>query len=453
MTAKFCKKVSDFIERHHLICNDERVIVGLSGGADSVALLLALRSLGYRCVAAHCNFHLRGEESMRDERFCRGLCERNGVDFLMTDFDVDARRRKTGESVEMACRSLRYEWWEGLIAGGKGAVIAVGHHCEDNVETFFLNLLRGSGLAGLKGMMPRSVNVIRPMLDCDKAEILGFLEELGESYVTDSSNLSNDFRRNRLRNVVLPEFEKSFPGMMLSVSDAIEHLRDNYSLYTDYSAELRRKYIRADGVIDLSRLVTSEKNARMVLYELLSGEGINMSQVENILAAADGSGSSPVSGKLFKADTVSYLLNRGKLVPVSDDDNCTEDGETRVDLTEPPFSSRMMTAAEFFRLRSGKKLDRDAIYLDGRAFAGNPVFILRPWRKGDRFRPYGMKGSRLVSDLLSDAKYSVAEKRRVRILTRNGEILWVVGLRASGLFAVGEKSKSVYEIKYNKDKR
>lgn len=120
MTAKFCKKVSDFIERHHLICNDERMIVGLSGGADSVALLLALRSLGYRCVAAHCNFHLRGEESMRDERFCRGLCERNGVDFLMTDFDVDARRRKTGESVEMACRSLRYEWWEGLIAVARG---------------------------------------------------------------------------------------------------------------------------------------------------------------------------------------------------------------------------------------------------------------------------------------------------------------------------------------------
>ena len=456
MRGKFCEKVSDFIARHHLIGRygptgkNERVIVGLSGGADSVALLLVLRRLGYECVAAHCNFHLRGEESMRDERFCRALCERTGVEFVMTDFNVDARRRETGESVEMACRSLRYEWWDRLMATGKGSVIAVGHHKEDNIETFFLNMLRGSGLAGLKGMMPRTMNIIRPMLDCDKAEILDFLNEEGETYITDSSNLSNDFKRNRLRNVVLPEFEKSFPGMMEAVSDSIAHLRDNYSLYTDYCDKLRGKYVGADGAIDLSLLVTSEKNARMVLYELLSKVGMNMSQVENILAAINENGSCSVSGKLFKTGTVDYLLNRGKLVPVDSSD--MQNTETVVNLTEEPFSLREMTTEEFFRLASEKNLHKDAIYLDESALEGNARFVVRPWRKGDRIRPYGMKGSRLVSDLLSDAKYSVAEKRDVRILTRDGEILWVIGLRASGLFAVTERSAAVYEIRYMNDK-
>lgn len=452
MSGHFCKKVRDFISSHHLVGAGGKVIVGLSGGADSVALLLVLDELGFECTATHCNFHLRGEESMRDERFCRELCSKSGIGFVMKDFDVEARRRASGESVEMACRSLRYEWWEDMLREGCGSAVAVGHHEEDNVETFFLNLLRGSGLAGLKGMLPRTGNVIRPLLDCDKDEILAYLNEKGQDYITDSSNLSNDFKRNRLRNVVLPDFGKHFPGMMDAVATSIAHLRDNYDIYTDYTSQLRMKYVGRDGSIDLSRLVTSEKHAAMVLYELLSDVGINMTQVHNILSAMDDHGACSASGKMFHTREISYLLNRGMLIPV--DGNSAGQEEKRVELTEYPFSSRKMSAEEFFALRNERRLCQDAIYLDGKVFDGKAEFAMRPWRKGDRMRPFGMKGSRLVSDLFSDAKYSLAQKRDAVILTRNGEILWVVGLRCSGAFAVTKDSRTVYEIRYlNDDKK
>ncbi len=446
MTSLFGKKVRDFIEGNHLVGKTDRIVVGLSGGADSVALLRVLRELDYDCVAAHCNFHLRGEESMRDERFCRDLCAGLGIEFIMQDFDVAQSRELTGESVEMACRRLRYDWWDSLLRKGVGQVLAVGHHREDNVETFFLNLLRGSGLAGLKAMMPRNVNTIRPLLDCTKAEIIDYLDSQGVKFVTDSSNLSNDYKRNRLRNIVIPELEKVFPGVAETISASISHLRDNYALYTDYTDELRSKYMNADGSIDLSRLVTTEKNSRMVLFELLSKVGMNMTQVDNILATINDNGACPVSGRTFRTPAITYLLDRGKLIPMDDagDDDFCE----KVNLFSAPFSARRLDLDEFEFMRKERRLNPHALYLDSRVLDGEPEFELRSWRKGDRLEPFGMKGSKLVSDLLSDAKYSLQQKRSVRLLTHNGQVLWVINLRTSRNFAVDKTSREALEIIY-----
>lgn len=446
MTSLFGKKVRDFIEGNHLVGKTDRIVVGLSGGADSVALLRVLRELDYDCVAAHCNFHLRGEESMRDERFCRDLCAGLGIEFIMQDFDVAQSRELTGESVEMACRRLRYDWWDSLLRKGVGQVLAVGHHREDNVETFFLNLLRGSGLAGLKAMMPRNVNTIRPLLDCTKAEIIDYLDSQGVKFVTDSSNLSNDYKRNRLRNIVIPELEKVFPGVAETISASISHLRDNYALYTDYTDELRSKYMNADGSIDLSRLVTTEKNSRMVLFELLPKVGMNMTQVDNILATINDNGACPVSGRTFRTPAITYLLDRGKLIPMDDagDDDFCE----KVNLFSAPFSARRLNLDEFEFMRKERRLNPHALYLDSRVLDGEPEFELRSWRKGDRLEPFGMKGSKLVSDLLSDAKYSLQQKRSVRLLTHNGQVLWVINLRTSRNFAVDKTSREALEIIY-----
>lgn len=447
MSDKFCNKVRKFTTDNNLAgSHGDTIIVGLSGGADSVALLSVMLELGYECVAAHCNFHLRGNESMRDENFCRELCRELSVELLTVDFDVSERCRHTGESVEMACRELRYDWWNGLINKGIGNLIAVGHHREDNVETFFLNLLRGSGLVGLKGMQPCSLNIIRPLLDTTKAEIISYLESRGLKYVTDSTNSSNEFKRNRLRNIVLPEFEQAFPGAMDAIATSISYLYDNYKLYSDYKAELQNKYVSADGTVNINEIVASEKNARMVLFEILSNAGVNMTQVDNILASINGQGVCNVSGKLFHAQSVSYLLDRGRLIPV---DNAENESCESVDILNPPFNVEKLTYETFEKLIADKSLRRDAIYLDSRVLEGNPVFELRSWRKGDRFTPFGMKGSKLVSDLLSDAKLSLADKRNVRILTRNGEILWVVGLRAANLYTVGKNTSEIICLTYD----
>lgn len=447
MASSFNKKVEDFIDRHHLIGKNERIVVGLSGGADSVALLIVMLELGYDCVAAHCNFHLRGTESMRDENFCRDLCTRLGVELKKKDFDVESCCREYGESIEMACRRLRYDWWEDMLRNGDGSLIAVGHHREDNVETFFLNLMRGSGIGGLKGMLPRSVNVIRPMLDCSKEEIMNYLKGKEEDFITDSSNLSNDYKRNRLRNLVLPEFEKVFPGAIENVAKSIDYLRDNYELYTDYSEELRQKYTGKSGEIDIPRLLNEEKNPRMVLFELLSKVGINMTQVDNILASFNSDRACQTSGKIFMTPMITYLLDRGILRPMKDEDNC-KDIEV-VDLNTPPFSCRQMTVDDFNQAKKSGSLRRDALYLDDHVLDGTPVFELRGWRKGDRMTPFGMRGSRLVSDMFRDAKYPLDKKEKVRLLTRDGQILWVIGLRTSDAFRITNRSTGVIEVLFD----
>lgn len=450
MSGSFSIRIKEFISRHHLLKNDDRVVVGLSGGADSVALLSVLHELGYCCTAAHCNFHLRGEESMRDEVFCHELCAELDVQLMTIDFDVESQRQLTGESVEMACRRLRYEWWRKLIEEGIGTVLAVGHHREDNIETFFLNLLRGSGLAGLKGMLPRMADTVRPLLDVTRQDITDYLAEREIGYVTDSTNLLNDYKRNKLRNCVLPEFEKAFPGGLEAVLTSISHLQDNYELYSDYACILRNKYVAKDGSIDVNLIVASENNVRMVLFTLLSPSGINMTQVENMVSAMTDSDVMRTSGRIFTGTKIRYLLNRGRLIPIAN--SGTKKFAGKIDIFSEPFSVRRLQTEVFEEMRKNGRLRSDAIYLDNRVFDGNPNFELREWRKGDRMTPFGMKhGSRLVSDILSDAKYSLIEKQEVKLLTRNDEILWIIGLRTSDLFRVTSKTNEVIEVTYDDD--
>ncbi|MCM1076613.1 MAG: tRNA lysidine(34) synthetase TilS [Bacteroides sp.] len=448
MTSIFGKKIAKFIDDNHLLRHDDRVIVGLSGGADSVSLLKVLVDLGYDCLATHCNFHLRGDESMRDEQFCRDLCVVMNIQLMTVDFDVAARCASTSESVEMACRGLRYEWWEKLLRDGYGSCIAVGHHREDNIETLFLNMLRGSGIAGLKGMLPRTANIVRPLLEVTRGEIEDYLMHHNIKYVVDSTNMQNEYRRNRLRNQVLPVLEAAFPGAMDNIAESLSHLRDNYALYLDYSNELRMKYVKHDGSIDLTMILTTEPNARMVLYELLSKVGFNMTHVRNIINVVNGRDASQIAGRIFHGPEISYLLNRGHLIPLKREMCPEEDTCEKVDITASPFSIRHIGADEFMKMCRDGKLRKDVLYLDIAALDSDPDFELRSWRKGDRIEPFGMRGSKLVSDLLSDAKYSLNEKSQVRILTRNGVILWIIGLRTSRHFAVTSESRGVIEVGY-----
>lgn len=412
----FIEKVAR--EAKRLIDSDSTVIVGLSGGADSVALLDLLFSLGYRCVVTHCNFHLRGDESDRDEAVARSHAARLGVEFIKTDFDVPERQKSAGESVEMACRSLRYEWWESLRKQLGNTVIAVAHHRDDNIETFFLNLMRGSGITGLKGMLPRAGDIVRPMLGCTRQEIEEYCREKGLHYIVDSTNLENDYRRNRLRNIIIPEIEKQFPGAVEGIARSIRCLGDNYGFYRDCVKSAGEKYLSPDGSVNVAGIIGGEAHPRMVLFEILSPLGLNMTHVDNILNCASR------SGLTFG----NYILDRGVLRPASG----LAAVERVVSLTDDPqFKVTVSPRCDFSPTR-----DPMTIYLDEKVLDGDPVFTVRPWREGDRIAPFGMKGTRKVSDLFSDAKLSIDEKKRVSILTRNDEILWVIGLRASHHFPV-----------------
>lgn len=449
MDTPFVTLIDGFISTRHLLQKGEKVILGLSGGADSVALLVVMQELGYDCVAAHCNFHLRGEESNRDERFCRELCDKMNVKLLVNNFDVHSSRKATGESVEMACRTLRYEWWNSLLQSGEGSVIAVGHHKEDNVETFFINMLRGSGLNGLKGMLPKSGNVIRPLLSVSRLEIEQYLTSKSLDYVNDSTNAENEFRRNKLRNIILPELERLFPGAMDSVSRTISCLQDNYNLYNDCIEGLREKYVSSDKGINLSKIVTDEPHARMVLFELMSPLGFNMTQVANILSSFTEEGYCQASGRKFVSSVTTMLLDRGYLRPVHTSGDTYLHEPRNVSLSDKPFSSLIISKEEFDKMKNSHTLHSNSLYLDVKILDTPHDFSIRRWRSGDRFSPFGMKGSKLLSDLFNDCKMPVDVKETIPVLLCDDKIIWVIGIRSSRDFAVTSDTKQVLVVTYN----
>lgn len=221
---QFENKISSAISRSGV----KKVVVGVSGGADSTALLVALCRLGVKAVAVHCNFHLRGEESNRDQAYVEELCSRLGVELLIEDFDVDgyiSLNPKT--SVEMACRDLRYELFRRLKSEGGYDRIAVAHNSDDNVETLLLNLFRGSGVSGLRGMLPDTGEIIRPLLELSRKDIEAYLSERGESFMIDSTNQCSDYRRNFIRNEVLPLVESRWKGAKNAINTTIENLRSS----------------------------------------------------------------------------------------------------------------------------------------------------------------------------------------------------------------------------------
>ncbi|MCM1094128.1 MAG: tRNA lysidine(34) synthetase TilS [Lachnospiraceae bacterium] len=412
------------------------VIVALSGGADSVALLVVLNQLGYRCVSAHCNFHLRGEESDRDMDFAQSISGIYACDFKCVHFDVENYKKSHGVSTEMACRELRYDWFRKLSAEYGGIPVAVAHHRDDNEETFFLNLLRGTGITGLCGMRSRNGIFIRPLLNVGRNEILDFLEKQGISYVTDSTNLENDVKRNRLRNIILPAIREQFPDADTGILHTMSDLTRNRSLYAEAVAAMGERYIDPQQRIDVALMAKEVRNSAMLLYELIRDRGFSYLQAVDVMRFPQ------TSGRRFYSRGCQALLDRGMLLISAGGEmpsdvvtfNIGRDGHGVPEGLKAKFISR----GELRPDRSGKTLYLDASLLDD-----DPVFTLRGWCAGDRIQPFGMKGSRLVSDIMSDAKLSLNDKQRVRLLEVNGKVVWVVGLRASRHYPVTEDVGSV----------
>ncbi len=433
-------QVKEYIRSHGLLSHDRPVVVAVSGGADSVALLAVLLDLGYDCVSAHCNFHLRGEESMRDTRHVERLTERLGVDLYIKDFDVPARQAITGESLEMACRELRYEWFGQLLDKVQGQVIAVGHHREDQVETFFINLLRGSSIAGLAGMKPHNGNVVRPLLDCSRADIEAYLSDKGIDWIVDSTNAEDIFTRNRLRNRLIPMLNELFDGASDAILRTMHILAENRQLYSRAVDEAATRYRDADGQIDLAAL-SADPLAGLLLYEMVGGEGFSRRQTDDMLTAASRHGGSFTAAHSSHTRDVDHGILRASHAGGAPTDDAVDISLKR-DITTPVNIKVSLHLATDFKPTRNPHV----IYIDSRALDGQPVWQLRRYRRGDRMAPYGMDGTKLVSDIFAQARLSREAKADSWLLTRNGTIMWVVGLRASRHFAVTADTRQYLQL-------
>lgn len=402
------KRISAFIDAESLLSQGSRVIVGLSGGADSVALLALLTELGYNCIAVHCHFGLRGDESDRDLRHSEGIAARLGTQFLSVKFDTMEYVRSNDVSIEMACRELRYAEFERLRVKYDADAIAVGHHREDNIETMFLNLLRGCGLHGVKGMLPKSGHIIRPLLETSKSEILQYLEGKKLPHIVDSSNFQNDFKRNKLRNVIIPAIVSAFPDALKTLSSSLRNLRECDALYSQL---LPPRSESLEGV------------SSTLLHEWLEPFGFNSSQCRSILTA--------VTGAFFRSETHILTILPSKRYELR---------EIEEKVKKPLITSKTFPANLPFKPQKGH------IYFDSALVAESAEWELRLWREGDRIIPFGMKGYRMASDVMRDCGISASKRRETWVLTRNGELIWIVGHRVSSHFAVTENTTEITEL-------
>ena len=297
-------KVGDYIKKHKLLNANDLYLVALSGGADSVALLLLLKEAGYNVHAAHCNFHLRGAESDRDEAFCVELCQQLGVELHRAHFDTREYAELHKVSIEMAARELRYKWFDQLRQDMGAAGICVAHHRDDSVETVLLNLVRGTGLRGLTGIQPRNGFILRPFLCVSRAEIEAFLSGRGQKYVTDSTNLEADVLRNKVRLQVLPLLCELNPAVSENIQRTAENLVEAQKILDAISDNYKNS-----NVLELSEL---EKygSSEYVVFEWLKNYGFNGSQVHQILDADSGGIVSSASGYDVLKDRTRLIVEK-----------------------------------------------------------------------------------------------------------------------------------------------
>ena len=438
------QKVQSYIERQQLLTPKATVIVGVSGGTDSVVLLHILHALGYECVMAHCNFHLRMEESNRDEAFVRALSKTMKLPFYNIDFDTVSYADKHGISIEMAARDLRYEWFHDLLKKLEAQAIAVAHHADDSIETMLMNLVRGTGLRGLSGIRPRNKKVIRPLLCCNRQELENYLIRYDLEHVEDSTNASVDYQRNKFRNEVLPLLEEINPSLRQTLYESQKRFEGTTAIYAQAIDTIREKIAEtADGLRKLNiDIIKQQVHIPTVMYEILHPYGFSGATIEQVTENLDAE-----SGKTFYSDTHRLIKDRKYLIiSPKDDDKVDEYYITQPDaVIDQPFVLQLKTlklTPDFSISRSAKRVHIDASKL---AFP----LQLRRWREGDVFYPFGMKQRKKVSDFFIDNKLSLLEKEQSWLLVSGNDIVWIVGQRLDDRFRITAETTEVVELSIN----
>jgi tRNA(Ile)-lysidine synthase len=421
----------------------ESFLLAVSGGIDSMVMLSLFRQSGLKCSLAHCNFMLRGKESDGDEDFVRQTALNAGVEFYSRSFDTRAFSKGKGISIQMAARELRYNWFDELAQEQHCDHIATAHQRDDSIETFLINLSRGTGITGLTGIRPVSGKIIRPILFLSREEIRSYAESMDIQWREDSSNPSDKYLRNRIRHVLLPRINKTLPGFSEAVIKTMAQLKDSKDLLENIAGQFIHEAVRTSGErveIDKNK-IRQLPSARILLFTVLQKYGFNFDTVDNLVETLDGQ-----PGRQFLSGTHALTVDRSVLIvqPLrsAEEPEIEIGGEVaamqypvnltfrHIDTTGSYAIPRDSTIASF---------DRDTITY--------PMKIRR-WKKGDYFCPLGMEGRKKLSDFFAGEKIPLPDKRRVWILESAGNILWVIGMRIDHRYRVTSDTRNILQITY-----
>ena len=446
-------QVATTIQEHRLIDSaTQRIYIAISGGADSVALLMAMLALGYseRLGALHCNFTLRGEESDCDEAFVRELCSKLGVPLQMKRFDTQSYAEEKGISIEMAARELRYQWFRSFTEGSEGRkVVAVAHNADDQVETLLLNLSMGTGIRGLSGMpfIKQAEGIIRPLQATPRALILDYLSALGQSYREDSSNSDIRYKRNLIRHQLIPLFEELNPSFRETTYRTIEHLRSTEALYLETIEHYRSELLSPNG-LDYKPLTTHPERTT-ILFELLRPYGFQRLVVEELSKhLAEGTAGSKFYSPthlLIHGVQLLELLPREEVAAVSLSIDISQDGQCAL-----PFGGKLHWELLPLRALKGRyRTPREVAVFDYDRLESQRLTI-RSRQEGDTLRPFGMSGKKLLRRILIDGKFSHRARREALLLCREEAPIWLIGHVADRTFALSDTTQTVLRFTYHK---
>ena len=430
------------INKHNLCTKSDVILLGVSGGRDSVCMLHMFRKLNFRIAIAHCNFKLRGNEANQDELFVKDLAQKYNIPIHTIRFDTSDYAQSNGISIQMAARELRYNWFNRLQKEHKYNYTAIAHNKDDVIETFFINLTRGSGIKGFSGIKTKVNNIIRPLLFVSRNEITTFLNENNYNYRDDSSNSSVKYSRNLIRHEVIPLFEKINPGFRNTMLENIERLNQTEQIYNETVQKAlgkikvtkdNRLYINISDLKSLHPIET-------YMHELLSPFKFSATQINDIVCSLDST-----SGKKFLSDTHRLIKDRTELVL---EENISLAGlKYNIDFTDKTIETPLRIKTEKFEKTKQFALSTDKniglFDFDKLKFP----LVLRRWNHGDSFIPLGMSGIKKLSDFFIDQKFSLIKKENIWILESDNKIVWIVGVRIDNRFKITEKTKEIFKLK------
>lgn len=436
------EKFEAFVREQKLFDKNDRVLVALSGGVDSVVLATLMLRSGYTFSVAHCNFHLRGEESNRDERFVRSWAEKNKIKLFVSEFDTYEYMQQKGISLEMAARELRYSMFKNLMTSQGFSLLATAHHADDSAETFFINLLRGTGIAGLHGILPKHDNIVRPLLFATRKDIFDFAKANNIPFVEDSTNEDTQFLRNKIRHRLFPLLKDLCPNFNTVIKKDIDRLRETEIVFRSVIERLRADIIEKESnicKINIDRLRKLHP-IRILLYELLSEYGFNETDSNNVLASLDKE-----SGKQFFSKTHRLLKDRNYLfiTPLNADQHqeryLLNESQNMVNYPMHLIIETLedLTFVNISKDRNIAMFDKDMLQFP---------LVLRHWKQGDAFVPFGMRKSKKLSDFFTSEKYSLIDKQQQWLLCSGDDIIWIVGRRTDNRYRISEKTKTILKI-------
>jgi len=430
-----------FIEDQKLFSRDEKILLAVSGGIDSLVMTELFHQAGYMFAIAHCNFRLRKEESDEDARFVRELGMIYNVPVFENTFDTEIYANKHGISVQMAARELRYKWFDEILNSQKFSYCATAHHLDDQIETFFINLMRGTGIAGLHGIQLKINNIIRPLLFCTRNDIEAFANKHNLIHHEDSTNATVKYTRNKIRHQLIPLLKEINPSIAETISKEIELFREAEQIYKETILSKKAQLLKHKGTQSLILIDELKKlnPIKTYLYEFLSDYQFKISTIEDIIDALDD-----IPGKQFFSSTHRVIKDRIELIitPIleKEEDFSGVQIDESDDHLSLPIHLKCCRIDQLNIFKISKSPLIASLDFDKLTFP----LTLRKWKRGDFFYPFGLNKRKKVSDYFSDHKFSIADKENTWLLCSGENIVWIVGHRIDERFRITADTKDIY---------